>query len=100
MKRISRNYFLFSESVLDSWGRIPSGILSGNLYDFGDFRRCFHLDRNGETYPTQYCVGKIIVDFDAFLTPDYIQKNAERQSLFQLIEFRHRSDEIIGLLNQ
>lgn len=96
-----RKYFLFTQkSVLDSWGRIPSGILSGNLYDFGDFRRCFHLERNGEAYPTQYCLGRIIVDINVFLTPDYLQKNKVLQSVVQLMEKSKKSNPIKSIFAQ
>lgn len=94
-----RKYFLFSESVLDSWGKMPSGILSGNRYDFGDFRRCFHLDRNGGTYPTQYCLGRIVVDLNAFITPDYLRRNADLQSFVSLIENGKKSNPMKSMLN-
>lgn len=94
-----RKYFLFSESVLDSWGKMPSGVLSGNRYDFGDFRRCFHLDRNGGTYPTQYCLGRIVVDLNAFITPDYLQKNADIQSFVSAIENGKESNPMKRMLN-
>lgn len=34
-------YFI---SVLDSWGKIPSGILNGDLYELGDFDECLDIE--------------------------------------------------------
>lgn len=45
--------------VLDSWGKLPSGIFSGNSFEFGAFSQCFHLERDGLHYPTQYCLATI-----------------------------------------
>lgn len=44
-------------SVVDSWGNVPSAILNGNLNDLGSFPECFHIERNGKPYKTQYCIG-------------------------------------------
>lgn len=45
-------------SVVDSWGNFPSGILQGNLYELGSFSECFHINRDGKPYNTQYCIGQ------------------------------------------
>lgn len=47
---------------MDSWGKIPSGILKGNLYEFGEFSQCLNIKRNEKPYKTQYCLGQIIFD--------------------------------------
>lgn len=47
--------------VLDSWGKIPSGILSGNNYDFGAFSQCFDIMRENIGYGTQYCLANIVI---------------------------------------
>ncbi|XP_031635113.1 nose resistant to fluoxetine protein 6-like [Contarinia nasturtii] len=44
---------------LDSWGKIPSGLLNGNTHDFGAFSQCLHIERNDEAYETQYCTGRL-----------------------------------------
>lgn len=43
--------------VVDSWGNFPSGILQGNRFELGSFPECFHIDRDGKLYNTQYCIG-------------------------------------------
>lgn len=58
--------------VSDSWGKLPSGISSGGSYDFGAFKQCLHIERDGEHYPTQYCIGKIVFDLK-----DILPKNVE-----------------------
>lgn len=55
---------------MDSWGKFPSGIFSGNAYDFGAFSQCFHLERDGQHYPTQYCLAMI-----TFTMPDLLPKH-------------------------
>lgn len=48
--------------VLDSWGKFPSAIFSGNLYEFGGFSQCFDIKRDGKHYETQYCLGQVILE--------------------------------------
>lgn len=50
-------------SVLDSWGKLPSGILSGNNLECGEFAQCLRINRDGKSYGTQYCLGQIVIDF-------------------------------------
>lgn len=45
------------DSVIDSWGNFPSGVLQGNLFELGSFAECFHIDRDGKPFNTQYCIG-------------------------------------------
>lgn len=56
---------LFVYSVLDAWGKIPSEILvekffnlSQSSYDYGSFAQCFHIERKGRRFKTQYCLVK------------------------------------------
>lgn len=51
---------------MDSWGKLPSGIFSENFYEFGAFSQCFHLERNGRHYPTQYCMGNFGIKLKNF----------------------------------
>lgn len=59
------NFFLLFLSTLilvfDSWGKIPSGISSGNKYDFGAFSQCFNIWRENEVYKTQYCMANVVI---------------------------------------
>lgn len=67
--------FNFAYSVLDAWGKVPSAILSGNLYDFGGFSECFHIDINNTLYKTQYCLGHAIFDKGAMPSMRSYQHN-------------------------
>lgn len=52
---------LYLYTVVDAWGKLPSGILSGNSFEPGSFSQCFHIERDGIEYKTQYCVGTLMV---------------------------------------
>lgn len=56
------------DTVVDAFGTMPSGILSGNLYDFGAFSQCLHIKRNEEIYKTQYCMAHVIFDLEEFIS--------------------------------
>ncbi|XP_017128893.1 nose resistant to fluoxetine protein 6 [Drosophila elegans] len=46
------------ESVLDSWGSIPSGLFTGNVYDLGNFDECLNIIKEvsqGRTIQGKYC---------------------------------------------
>lgn len=43
---------------MDSWGKFPSGIQRSNVYELGSFSQCFHIERNGIGYQTQYCLAQ------------------------------------------
>ncbi|XP_031635339.1 nose resistant to fluoxetine protein 6-like [Contarinia nasturtii] len=50
--------------ILDSWGKIPSGMLNGNKYEFGEFLQCLDInERTDKPFKVQYCLGQI--NFDA-----------------------------------
>lgn len=54
--------FLFECVVLDTWGKFPSGILSGNMYEFGEFTECFRIERKQEHFGTRYCLAQLLVN--------------------------------------
>lgn len=47
--------------MVDSWGKIPSGVLEGNVHEQGSFSECMNLERNETKYASQYCLAKITV---------------------------------------
>lgn len=49
-------------AVLDAWGKIPSGILDGNFYEFGSFSECFHINKGKNVYNSKYCMGQLTFD--------------------------------------
>ncbi|XP_031636343.1 nose resistant to fluoxetine protein 6-like isoform X2 [Contarinia nasturtii] len=46
--------------IVDSWGKLPSGIFSGNTHDFGSYFQCLEIKR----YETQYCLGRLFYDLE------------------------------------
>lgn len=57
----SKKSSLFAQRFFDSWGKFPSGIFSGNYYDFGSYDQCInfhHLPQsNEEEIRGKYCIG-------------------------------------------
>lgn len=49
------------QTVLDAWGKLPSGILYANQFDFGNFDECLGVNYNGNssTFVGQYCLANI-----------------------------------------
>jgi Nose resistant-to-fluoxetine protein, N-terminal domain len=54
---------LWARKLRDSWGNLPSGVFSGNLYDFGNFDQCI-----GFKYKSSK-VGDILGQHCTLLTP-------------------------------
>lgn len=58
-------------TVFDSWGKLPSGILDGNVYSFGNFDECLSVQRPPSSadglseFQTQYCLAEVYTQ-----TPD------------------------------
>lgn len=48
--------------VLDSWGKIPSAFLDGNMNELGGFSECLNVKRNDEVYESKYCLGEISLE--------------------------------------
>lgn len=46
-------------AALDAWGKIPSALFDGNLYEFGGFSECIHIKRNDVDYKSKYCLGQL-----------------------------------------
>lgn len=67
--RISKkNFFQLLSVVFDTWGKLPSGILSGSVVDVGDFDQCLKIDRKTSSaissFTSQYCFTSV-----TFVTP-------------------------------
>ncbi|CAD7090169.1 unnamed protein product [Hermetia illucens] len=54
---------IWAFKFLDSWGKLPSGILSDNYASFGHFDQCLSIDENirGDLIRGQYCLAEIPV---------------------------------------
>lgn len=49
-------------AVVDSWGKIPSGFLEGNLFELGSFTECLNIKRDNKPYESKYCLGAISLE--------------------------------------
>lgn len=45
--------------VLDSWGKMPSGIIEGNFYELGAFDQCIGIEEPEKQFTAQYCLSQI-----------------------------------------
>lgn len=56
--------------MFDAWGKLPSGILSGNMYEFGNFDQCLEINHEIENvvqnnnFVGQYCLTQINIEYD------------------------------------
>lgn len=52
-----------SFTVIDAWGKLPAGILEGNLYSFGNFDECLSVQRPATNdlpeFQAQYCLSEV-----------------------------------------
>ncbi|XP_043067645.1 nose resistant to fluoxetine protein 6-like [Drosophila bipectinata] len=48
--------------MLDSWGKFPSGVLTGNSYDLGNFDECLNTELTG-AIRGKYCFLKVVPDY-------------------------------------
>lgn len=53
--------------MADAWGKLPSGILSGNLYELGNFDQCLSIDQfvpDAGTVKGQYCLATVALNLN------------------------------------
>ncbi|EDW05583.1 nose resistant to fluoxetine protein 6 [Drosophila mojavensis] len=54
---------LWALQMIDSWGRLPAGILHGNLKDLGNYDECLRVNQpmanTGQSVRGKYCLAKI-----------------------------------------
>ncbi|KAH8280696.1 hypothetical protein KR054_000040, partial [Drosophila jambulina] len=52
---------MWALKMIDSWGSVPSGILTGNLIDLGNYDECLRIDHavtNGHSVKGKYCLAR------------------------------------------
>lgn len=77
-------------AVLDAWGKIPSGVLEGNMVEFGSFSECFNIKRDGELYKSKYCLPQILFKLDGVMGElSKISEARSYQSVMNNIYFSH-----------
>lgn len=82
-------------SVLDSWGRLASGMLAGTKQDYGSFDECILLDLERERldvgFVAQYCSLDMNVNVDAVMPFKLVEHESKSNSSAgsqQVIPFR------------
>lgn len=53
--------------MIDAWGKIPSGIMSGNSYALGNFDQCLSIEKyvtDAGTVKGQYCLATVGIKLD------------------------------------
>lgn len=68
--------FLWARKMKDSWGNIPSGIFSGNIFDFGSFDQCIEFRHDTEA------VGEIVGQHCTLFIPADSFKSNQRAAKF------------------
>lgn len=41
--------------MIDSWGKLPEGILSGHINTYGDWDECVNLEQEESEFKGKYC---------------------------------------------
>ena len=77
--------YYINELVIDSWGRFPSGLISGTVTAFGDYDQCIDIDHtvNGKTIVGKYCLLDIRLPIPS--SPITFNENISTNSLFKTI---------------
>lgn len=56
-----KNLELWALEMYDANAKLPSGILRGNIDQFGDFDQCLNIVSRNHTFKGQYCLANIMV---------------------------------------
>lgn len=75
---------IFFVSVMDASAKIPSGILSGNINQLGDFDECLSIDAPNDAFQGQYCLAYIQPSVsEKYERLNYILKLVQSHNLFK-----------------
>lgn len=75
MDFVTRSFILL---VLDANAKLPSGILSGNINQFGDFDECLSIDGPNDEFQGQYCL--------AYIQPTVTENHELLHHLIKLVQ--------------
>lgn len=76
--------FPLNITVIDAWGKIPSGILYGNAYELGQFDECLTIekpadDQDPNILKGQYCLTQLNIGSDIGTSRVFDEINGNRQ---------------------
>lgn len=93
-KQKKKKNISFWFQVLDAWGKVPSGILSGNLLEFGSFEQCldttYKYDEVEDEIHPQYCLGQFVFKTGDNSWFEHERKFKDEHTLISMIEFDHK----------
>lgn len=78
---MNANSFAFSfdlSAVHDASAKVPSGILSGNVNQFGDFDECLNVNAPKDEFSGKYCLAYVQID-----VPEYLPRLKRIRKLLQ-----------------
>lgn len=78
MNKINQNPTFRFFSVHDASAKIPSGILSGNVNQFGDFDECLQVAAPNNEFNGKYCLAYVEIK-----VPDYLPQLRRIRKLLQ-----------------
>lgn len=74
-----KNTLCFILSVVhDASAKVPSGILSGNVNQFGDFDECLSVNAPNDEFSGKYCLAYVQID-----VPEYFPRLKRIRKLLQ-----------------
>lgn len=56
-----KNFELWALKMYDASAKLPSGILNGNINQYGDFDQCLNVESKSKSFNGQYCLTHIMV---------------------------------------
>lgn len=82
--------FYFQFAVYDATAKIPSGVLNGNINQYGDFDQCLGVESASKSFRGQYCLARIMVSLPkSFKYLRYLRKH-----LMSLEAYRSRFEDV------
>lgn len=75
---IRKRFFAYFFKVHDSSAKIPSGLLSGNINQLGDFDQCLSVRSPNNEFSGKYCLAYVQIS-----VPDYLPKMKKIRKLLQ-----------------
>lgn len=85
---------LWARVMRDSWGNVPAGIFSGNLFDFGSFDQCINFIHSSMNVTG----GRIIGQHCTLMIPFELYEKRERNSKFTAPNRRYERHVIFDFL--
>lgn len=70
--------------MIDSWGKLQSGLLMGNFYELGNFDECMNSDGG---FAAQYCLAQFSITLPEGSDEEFLKKT--RTQIMRSTNFEH-----------